>query len=126
MKPHQVCECLLHGFQSLLLRSECRDCRDWRAWRPRGRRRWRRWRQLFGDGKGMRLAEAKVSAAKQFLTLGDNPVEALAIVAANAIAIRVIGDKPVGIVLERDLGRVGSAGLGKRFGSGAAGDDSAI
>ena len=122
MKPHQVCDCLLHGFQSLLLRSECRD---WRAWRPRGRRRWRRWRQLFGDGKGMRLAEAKVSAAKQFLTLGDNPVEALAIVAANAIAIRVIGDKPVGLVLERDLGRVGSAGLGKR-GGGAAGDDSAI
>ena len=123
MKPHQVCECLLHGFQCLLLRSECRD---WRAWRPRGRRRWRRRRQLFGDGEGMRLAKAKLPAAKQFLSLGDNPVEALAIVAANAIAIRVIGDKPVGIVLERDLGRVGSAGLGKRFGSGAAGDDSAI
>ena len=73
----------------------------------------------------MRLAEAKVSAAKQFLTLGDNPVEALAIVAANAIAIRVIGDKPVGLMLERDLGRVGSAGLVER-GGGAAGDDSAI
>ena len=72
----------------------------------------------------MRLAEAKVSAAKQFLTLGDNPVEAMAIAAANAIAIRVIGDKLVGHVLERDLGRVGSAGRGKR--GGAAGDDSAI
>ena len=122
MKPHQVCDCLLHGFQGLLLRSECRD---WRAGRPRGRRRWRGRRQLFGDGEGMRLAKAKLPAAKQFLTLGDNPVEALAIVAANAIAIRVIGDKPVGLVLERDLGRVGSAGLVKR-GGGAAGDDSAI
>ena len=74
----------------------------------------------------MRLAKAKLPAAKQFLSLGDNPVEALAIVAANAIAIRVFGDKPVGLMLERNLGRVGSAGLGKRFGSGAAGDDSAI
>ena len=74
----------------------------------------------------MRLAEAKVSAAKQFLTLGDNPVEALAMIAANTIAIRVIGDKLVGLVLERDLGRVGGAGLGERFGGGAAGDDSAI
>ena len=122
MKPHHGFDCFEHGFQRRLLSSVCRD---WRAWRSRGRRRGRRWRQLFGDGEGMRLAKAKVSAAKQFLTLGDNPVEALAIVAANAIAIRVFGDKPVGLMLERDLGRVGSAGLVKR-GGGAAGDDSAI